>query len=277
VESIARWHDGVAVSLRNGARHEHRRADKRWHVSIKAHGATSTIDLGAAVERRPADAARVPVTGSPVVIPRVRSGEEGAYSLTFELSQPNYRRSELTWEEAGKPTASVSLSAEPDELVVAVDVRKSDVHFASRSHDNPLDNEHPDTNSDGVQLHVIVPGSASSGRPPRDLNWLIVPEPESGRVRIAARVTGGDAPALRASSEREPHGYSVRIAVSLADLGLNISEPFKLGVVVNDMVSDRERRRGQLVLGGRSGEFVYLRGDRLAAEDLLDFLIASDS
>ena len=124
---------------------------------------------------------------------------------------------------------------------------------------------------------MIVPGSASSGRPPRDLNWLIVPEPVSGRVRIAARVTGGDAPALRASSEREPHGYSVRIAVSLADLGLNISEPFKLGVVVNDMVSDRERRRGQLVLGGRSGEFVYLRGDRLAAEDLLDFLIASDS
>jgi hypothetical protein len=67
------------------------------------------------------------------------------------------------------------------------------------------------------------------------------------------------------------------MALPLADLALNISEPLKLGVVVNDMAPDRERRRGQLVLGGHAGEFVYLRGDRLAAEDLLDFLIAPDS
>jgi hypothetical protein len=34
------------------------------------------------------------------------------------------------------------------------------------------------------------------------------------------------------------------------------------------------RRRGQLVLGGAPGQFVYLRGDRLPAEDQLDFVIA---
>jgi len=39
---------------------------------------------------------------------------------------------------------------------------------------------------------------------------------------------------------------------------------------------DRERRRGQLVMGGRAGDFVYLRGDRLAPDDLLDFRIADD-
>jgi hypothetical protein len=69
----------------------------------------------------------------------------------------------------------------------------------------------------------------------------------------------------------------MRIAVPLADLGVDDSNPFKLGVVVNDMAAGRERRRGQLVLGGRSGEFVYLRGDRLAADELLDVLIASRS
>jgi hypothetical protein len=33
-------------------------------------------------------------------------------------------------------------------------------------------------------------------------------------------------------------------------------------VVVNDMAPERTRRRGQLVLSGRVGEHIYLRGDR---------------
>jgi hypothetical protein len=211
------------------------------------------------------------------VLPTTRGGESAARQLTFQLSEHNYYRSEQTWAEAGKPAATVSLSFDGEELVVVVDVRKSDVRFALRSDDNPLDNEHPDTNSDGVQLHVIVPGSASRGRPPRELNWLVVPEPASGQGRVAARATGGTAPELQVASKLTESGYSVRMAVSLADLALDISEPFKLGVAVNDMAPDRERRRGQLVLGGHAGEFVYLRGDRFAAEDLLDFLIAQDS
>ena len=35
-----------------------------------------------------------------------------------------------------------------------------------------------------------------------------------------------------------------------------------LDVLVNETAPDRERRRGQLVLSGARGEFVYLRGDR---------------
>jgi hypothetical protein len=31
---------------------------------------------------------------------------------------------------------------------------------------------------------------------------------------------------------------------------------------VNETTAQRERRRGQLVMSGASGEFVYLRGDR---------------
>jgi hypothetical protein len=275
VDSIARSDGGVVVHLRDGTRHDHHRGDNRWQVSIQSGSDTTTIELSGAVEPRRAEPRPAVATPAPLVIPRSRAGELRARRLTFELSEQNYRRSEPTWAEAGKPTATVSVSVEGDELVVTVDVRKSDVHFAPRTEDNPLDNEHPDTNSDSIQLHVIA--SASPGRPSRELDWLIVPEPDSGQARIAARATDGTAPQLHVASKLVPSGYSIRIGVSLAELALDISEPFRLGVVVNDMSPDRERRRGQLVLGGRAGEFVYLRGDRLAAEDLLDFLIEPDS
>ena len=93
---------------------------------------------------------------------------------------------------------------------------------------------------------------------------------------MSVRAVAGVAPPLRASWERTTHGYSVRIAVDLSALGADVTKSLKLGVVVNEMTSDRERRRGQLVLGGRAGQFVYLRGDRLAADELLDFHIADD-
>ena len=103
------------------------------------------------------------------------------------------------------------------------------------------------------------------------------PVPKSAtRVRVAARAGGGAAPPLHASWERTPRGYSVRIALERSALGADATKAFKLGVAVNEMTPDRERRRGQLVMGGRAGDFVYLRGDRLAPDDLLDFRIADD-
>ena len=272
VESIARSDAGVVVDLRDGTRHHHRRDERRWQVSVQTHTSATTIDLSGAVERRAAEPPPAARTRSPYVIPRARSEEPVVRPLTFELSEQNYRRSEPTWAEAGKPAATIALSVEGDELVVVVDVRKPAVRFAPESDYNPLDNEHPDTNSDGVQLHVTAP--AAQGRATHALSWLIVPEPGSGHARVAARATEGTGPTIRSSSKLLPNGYSVRIAVPLAELELDASRPFKLGVVVNDMSPDRERRRGQLVLGGHSGDFVYLRGDRLAAEELLDFLIA---
>ena len=65
---------------------------------------------------------------------------------------------------------------------------------------------------------------------------------------------------------RTPRGYAFAIGCLSRTSGESSREPFRLGVVVNEMRPDRERRRGQLVLGGAAGEFVYLRGDRLAAE-----------
>jgi hypothetical protein len=47
-------------------------------------------------------------------------------------------------------------------------------------------------------------------------------------------------------------------------------------VIVNETSPDRVRRRGQLVLSGADGEFVYLRGDRHDPERLLRFSLADD-
>jgi len=47
-------------------------------------------------------------------------------------------------------------------------------------------------------------------------------------------------------------------------------------VLVNDMGAGRSRRRGQLVLSGADGEFVYLRGDRQPVSRFLRFALPAD-
>jgi hypothetical protein len=52
--------------------------------------------------------------------------------------------------------------------------------------------------------------------------------------------------------------------------------PFAIDVVVNERPRSRERRRGQLVMSGAAGEFVYLRGDRHEPERLITLRISDD-
>jgi hypothetical protein len=46
-----------------------------------------------------------------------------------------------------------------------------------------------------------------------------------------------------------------------------------LDLLINETVSARERRRGQLVTSGAEGEFVYLRGDRHDPQRLIPLVI----
>jgi hypothetical protein len=254
------------VSLRDGTEDVHSSTPASWRVSRIARGSASTIDLSGVAARTPRAASPRRLDRSPV---RISTG----VAASFELGEAQYRRSEQSWTEAGKPSATVKVGVENHQLAVVVNVRKQQLHFAAARASNHLDNEPPDTNSDGIQLHLVLPPNAANSAHERTVDWLIVPESEPDRLRATVRATDGTAPTLHASWSRTPSGYEVRCAVELADLGLSAKRRFRMGVVVNDMTSDRERRRGQLVLGGKPGEFVYLRGDRLSADEQLVFVI----
>ncbi len=235
---------------------------------MTAGAATSGIAL-AGMHLAPAPEARSPLPdATPAMRPLAISTALPA-PLTFQLGEDHYRRSELSWKEAGKPEAFVSLGVEERELVITVDVRKQPLIFRPAEAPDPmLDNEHPDIHSDGVQIHLWAPGWAEP------VAWLAVPEEGSDHVRL--RVVDGPAPDATATWRRTRSGYRLFFRVPLASLGELPSIPFVLDVLINDMAPDRERRRGQLVLSGARGEFVYLRGDRQYADRLLPFVVTGD-
>lgn len=268
IASVSRADGVVTVTLRDGDRHEHRPDADGWHVALVSGEATSSIALAGLVNdeatvETPSVARRVPVA--------LPTRPEGA--LAFELGEADYRRSEVSCAEAGKPTARVALWAEGDHVAIDVRVTKRDVFFAPACDSNPLDNEPPDTNSDGVQIHVGTHLRGGDWAPDRELAWLLVPDAETGDVRLTARASAGVVAPMDATWRRNADGYEVHCRIPLDSTGLVRGSPFLLGVVVNDMAPGRERRRGQLVLGGAAGEFVYLRGDRLSADRLFPFVV----
>jgi len=291
VANVARRHGRLRVELGDGTAHEHVRVEQGWHVDLWTRGARSSIDLtatdvasftatgrdGLAIGGAAAAAAGAP--------PReqdrlgraaehhqfVASLSEGApVPLTYALGADHYRRSELPWAEAGRPTADVAVRVAGGALLVDVAVRKSaPPTFAPARAESELDNEHPDTNSDGVQLYVALPEGGGAWR---HVAWLIVPERDAPpRVRATPiGATTGPPPdcAWRATAD----GYAISCAVPIERVD-SAPYPFYLDVIVNEISPDRERRRGQLVLSGGRGEFIYLRGDRQPADRLLPFVV----
>jgi hypothetical protein len=191
--------------------------------------------------------------------------------LRFALGREHYRRSESTWEEAGAPEASVAVAATRDEVVLEVVVRSPLPVFAPFREENPLDNEHPDINSDGVQLYL---GSARGTG--RYYSWLLVPEPPFPRVRITPRTAFGPPLPLEAAAGPTPDGWVLRIVVPRPALVPDGSGDFTLDVIINEISPERERRRGQLVLSGGRDEWVYLRGDRQDSAHALRIHLSDD-
>ena len=150
-----------------------------------------------------------------------------------------------------------------DTLAVNVDV--SHVHrcFVAVDAENPLDNEPAAINGAGVQLYVVA-GERKGG-------WLLVPDPGSHDVGV--RAIEGWEKGLSVSAQWHPAalGYELVAEVALPAGATEVA----LDVIVNETAPGRERRRGQLVLSGARGEFVYLRGDRHDVARLLRFTIAN--
>lgn len=250
----------TTIELADGTRDCHRHTTGGWRIERVTQTERTVIELGGVVRGWSA-------------LPPSSSGSARADAhivhvrepLVFELAENQYRRSDETWKEAGRPTATVRiLLASQNDLEVEVIVHKTDaLTFAPAS--NPYDNESPDINADGVQLYFVNHGRASA--------WLVAPDAggeEQGLVHTRM-VEGWDEPRhMEASWRRTPDGYRLRARVVFSPG----QRRFALGVVVNEKPPGRVRRRGQLVLGGAGGEFVYLRGDREDRERLPLFEIA---
>jgi hypothetical protein len=260
----------IAVTCR-GERHVHRRDDKGWHIELNAGGARSSIDLSGFRARPPGtiadEAHRIPMRLHRVRVdtPWLSSLSEAdrAKFLTYELDDRHYRRSEVSWADAGSPSASIAIAA-ADALVILVDVRAGEAVFAGADAANPYDNEHADTMRAGVQLHLELRGVLHA--------WMLVPEPGTDRVRVR-RVLGSDGTSPAASWRPTRTGYELRVELPIIPSNAAEPLPLSLDLVVNETVANRVRRRGQLVMSGARGEFVYLRGDRQDRAHLIPMLV----
>jgi hypothetical protein len=240
----ASFSDKIRVTLESGSVHEHVDSPDAWRIDVVDETSRQTLELRGTRPAPPASGPTDHVPSQPARPPIVLS--KGA-PLKLGLGREKYRRSELTWEDAGRPSATLQLRATAAGLEIHVHVPVSDRTFAPADAVNRYDNESPDINGDGVQLYLRS-GELLSG-------WILVPESGSPSVRVR-QVDGWRAPrSIDARWSPTATGYDVRIT-------LPGPVPDALDIIVNEKPFGRERRRGQLVLSGAHGEFVYLRGDR---------------
>ena len=267
VLSVWSWRDAVAdVSMQgdeltvlrvDGRRDVHVVVTQGWRVDLDAGGARASVVLGGfAPESRvrattPADKAESGPRDPPRALP-----------AQFSLGERHYRRSEESWQEAGSPRATVTLAmTEPRALVLLVVVERSHALFVAPDASNALDNEPAAINGDGVQLYVECGGRTGA--------WLLVPRANGDAVTSHRIADWNEDLAVLATWRREDEGYLIEARIALPPECTAIS----LDVLVNETAPGRERRRGQLVLSGAEGEFVYLRGDRHDRRRLLRFTI----
>lgn len=271
----ARFDDaGVTVELRDSERHVHRRDDKGWHVELFAGSARSSIDLAGWRERVDERQHPLPATRNPTVVRRggvsrawltELTKSERAGIVTFELGEEHYRRSEDRWPDAGSPRATIAVAAGPATLIVHAHVQAGERRFARVDAANTLDNEHADTMAAGIQFYVRTPDGSGA--------WMLIPESDGDAVRVRNISGWGALLAPKARWREVDAGYEMRVELPLAEC--DSEYPVDIDVIVNETTSHRERRRGQLVLSGGQGEFVYLRGDRHDPARLIPLVLVS--
>jgi hypothetical protein len=257
VASVSLDHE-IRIQLTDGSVHQHREADEGWHVELHAGSARSGIDLGGWTPTSTATSPAVVTVRAAKPIELPASGR----LVEFRLGEPHYRRSEPSWAEAGGPGAAISLRWCAPVLELTIDVARSDRTFTPATAVNRYDNEPADVNGDGVQLYVRTDRGESG--------WMLVPETSPATVRMR-QLDGWAAPLpIRAEWRPSETGYRMRVSVETS------TPPRAIDAIVNEMPAGRERRRGQLVMSGANGEFVYLRGDRHGAEHLIPIRVVDD-
>jgi hypothetical protein len=258
IRSVERDGDVLVVLLADGTRERHRRAAEGWLIETSG-GGTRLVELGGRASRLGESS-----SGDFQTTPTRPSAPLATITLpaTFELGEPHYRRSEFTWQGASAPRAVVTVTRPtPGTVQVDVDVPSSQRLFVPLVTENQLDNEPASINGDSVQLYALA-GERTAG-------LLLVPEVAS----VGQRPVDGWTNDLTVDAKWRPtsSGYHLEATIHIDGR----TPEFSLDVLVNEVVSGRARRRGQLVLSGAEGEFVYLRGDRHDPSRLLRFSLAN--
>ncbi len=258
IRSVERDGDVLTVLFADGTRQRHRRAAEGWLIET-AGDDTRLVELRGRVSRlgdiSQSDFQTTPTRPSapPATI---------ALPASFELGESHYRRSEFTWQGAGAPRAVVTVTRPtPGTVQVDVEVPSSQRLFVPLVTENQLDNEPASINGDSVQLYVLA-GERMAG-------LLLVPEVAS----VGQRKVDGWTNDLTVDAKWRPTSSGYRLEATIHIDGR--TPEFSLDVLVNEVVPGRARRRGQLVLSGADGEFVYLRGDRHDPSRLLRFSLAN--
>ena len=243
------------VTTDDGTTAVHGAAPHGWHIELLARHARSSVDLEGLVV--PHDKEETP---SPPPAAALTPPLEVTTPWSCTLGAAHYLRTELAWEEAGSPTAVVTITADADHVVVEVEAHTGSV-VGPDGPDNPLDNERADTNADGVQWYWAAPSAGWSQA------GLFVPQDGAGRT---TRLLPGHWP-LPLTEHRKlgpGRGWHARFVWRRDDLPCTANGTVAFDLVVNERPPERARRRGQLVLSGRSHDapaaaaYAYLRGDR---------------
>ena len=102
---------------------------------------------------------------------------------------------------------------------------------------------------------------------------MIVPEAGRREARVRPLEGWGRLELRRAVWRPSVDGYEVRLHIALGTGANSGDYPIALDVLINETAPGRVRRRGQLVLSGAEGEFVYLRGDRHDPSQLVPLVV----
>ena len=279
--TVLSWAEGVrhvelrdgayVVHHRDGAVHEHVTGADGWHVQLQSGHARSSLDFASRprASREPGPTATAGNDPSAREAPYLRLDRDArgrSGTVIIPLGERDYRRSEQTWTEAGAPTADVTLWADRDGLHVRVESHTGAPVVMIDDSVNDMDNEQPDVNVSGVQLHLLDGRGVFVG-------WLLRPAPDAATGRARIRALARDSRNIEATSQRTARGWMIDALLPYTVLGDASPYSVGLGVVVNEIPPGRERRRGQLVLGGAEGEWVFLRGDRHDPGRLIPILL----
>ncbi|HTC23024.1 MAG TPA: sugar-binding protein [Gemmatimonadales bacterium] len=259
--------DGDAIAVTTGATiHRHQPIPDGWEVALSP---ADLVRLGGrrALPRvfEPLVTREPPLRQSGVAlhlsaVPPLNGTVEGfdrdeALALDHE---DQYRRSEEPYSGPDDFSAVAFVNWDDDALYLAVDVTKPEIVL--RAGDAPpllLDNEPDDIHSDGVEIFLRVEPDA------KPYGFLVVPDPDGRSLRTrAVQGFAGEPAMVTGAWTATDSGYVVSLALRVPEWGTRqASDRVGFDLLVNEMLSDRERRAGQLVWSGGGG-WVWLKGDR---------------